>query len=253
MGDLEELIQLEAYELDEVITSVYGVRENKAREEVEAAEGEIYAPESKTFIKETYAAKVNQRAELRDRLPEHDWILELFAGRGALTEKVYAGYCNKLWLVDADNANLQVARSRLEGFTYEAFFMDNLKWLKNYLRFKVEAFQEHLTLVDFDAFGMPGRQIQRFFELFRIQRPLCVAITDGGSRRLGFNSKELSKILSRHYMMDKKFTRGDQVFFVNQLMDEIARGQNCKCIRVNSAQNPQKTVVYAGYVLTPEV
>ena len=252
MGDLEELIQLEAYELDEVMTSVYGLRENKAKEEVETAEGEIYAPESKTFIKETYAAKVKLRTELRDRLSEHDWVLELFAGRGALTEKVYAGHCNKLWLVDANNANLQVARDRLEGFTYEAFYMDNLKWLKNYLRFKVEAFQEHLTLVDFDAFGMPGRQIQRFFELFRVQRPLCVAITDGGSRRLGFSSKDLSKILSRHYMMDKKFTRGDQVFFVNQLMDEIARGQNCKCVRVNSGQNPQKTVVYAGYVLTPE-
>ena len=191
-------------------------------------------------------------ARARDRLPEHDWILELYAGRGALTENVYAGHCNKLWLVDADNANLQVARDRLETFNYEAFCMDNLKWLKNYFRFKVEAFQEHLTLVDFDAFGMPGRQIQRFFELFRVQRPLCVAVTDGGSRRLGFSSKDLSNILSRHYMMDKKFTRGDQVFFVNQLMDEIARGQNCQCIRVGSGQNPQKTVVYAGYLLVPE-
>ena len=252
MGNLEELLQLKAFELDEVMTSVYGLRENKAKEEVEAAEGEIFTPESKTFIKETYAVKVKLRTELRDKIPEHDWVLELYAGRGALTEKVYAGHCNKIWLVDADSGNLQVARERLEGVNYESFCMDNLKWLKRYLRFKVEEFQEHLTLVDFDAFGMPGRQIQRFFELFRVQRPLCVAITDGGSRRLGFSSKELATILSRHYLMDKKFTRGDQVFFVNALMDEIASGQNCKCIRVNSGQNPQKTVVYAGYVLVPE-
>lgn len=252
MGDLEELLQLEALELDEVMTSVYGIRELKEREEIEPAEGEIFAPESKTFIKETYAAKVKQRTELRDRLPEHDWILELFAGRGALTENVYAGHCNKLWLVDVNNANLQIARGRLEGFPYEAFCMDNLKWLKNYFRFKVAAFQEHLTLVDFDAFGMPGRQIQNFFEVFTVQRPLCVAITDGGSRKLGFSSKALSSLLSKYYRMETTYSRGDQVFFVNQLMDEVARSQDCKCIHVNSGQNPQKTVVYAGYVLTPE-
>ena len=252
MGKLEDLIQLDALDLDEVVTRVYGLRERKPREEIEVADGKIFAPLSKTFIEETYAAKVKQRTELRDRLPEHDWILELFAGRGALTEHVYAGHCNKLWLVDVNNANLQRARSRLEGVTYEAFCMDNLKWLKTLLRFKVKEFQEHLTLVDFDAFGMPGRQIQKFFGFFTVQRPLCVAITDGGSRKLGFSSKAVSKLLSKYYRMETTYTRSSQVFFVNQLMDDIARAQDCRCVRVNNGQNPQKTVVYAGYVLIPE-
>ena len=53
-------MRLDALEVDEVMMSVYGTRELKAKEEtVETPEGEVFVPESKTFIKETYALKAS--------------------------------------------------------------------------------------------------------------------------------------------------------------------------------------------------
>ncbi len=210
-----------------------------------------YATPSGTTIPDIYPAKLKQRTEVAEML-QQDTVLELFAGKGTLSSLVYAKRVKRLILVDKETEYLEIAKRRLQGAVCETYAMDNVRWIREVLPARLGELEENLTLVDFDDFGMPGETIQEFFKTFHVKKPLVVAITDGGNIKLGFISKDVQSLMKRMYgLQDEGYTREDIIIFIDQLMDNIARQQNCIAKRINVAYNPQKSACYTGYLLTP--
>ena len=122
--------------------------------------------------------KQRQRAEAARYLSNHQTILELYAGEGNLSEKVYAPLNpRRMVLVDDDARALEKAKVRLARFGVKKEFhpMSNEQFIKRgYLRK-----YRDISLVDFDAYGSPGRTVQLFFDNYRVRQPMIAALTDG--------------------------------------------------------------------------
>ena len=121
--------------------------------------------------------KFRQRAAAAGYLAKHGTIMELYAGDGDLSEKVYSKLNpRRMVLVDDDEQALQKAKSRLADVGVAKYFypMKNEKFIKE----KARLFKD-TTLVDFDAYGSPSRTVQLFFDNFRVREPMIVCFTDG--------------------------------------------------------------------------
>ena len=136
------------------------------------------APAHITKPEELNAEKRQQRAEAARYLRNHQTILELYAGVGNLSEKVYAPLNpRRMVLVDDDARALEKAKVRLARFGVKKEFypMPNEQFIKRgYLRKYPD-----VSLVDFDAYGSPGRTVQLFFDNYRVRQPMIAALTDG--------------------------------------------------------------------------
>jgi len=100
--------------------------------------------------------------------------LDLFAGGGEIAGRLYRDF-RELHLVEKDGrkfARLQSAFSNCPGG--RLWKMNNLEFLKGKLHTL-----SGLSLVDFDAYGSPNKQLQLFFQNWKIKAPLLVFATDG--------------------------------------------------------------------------
>lgn len=122
--------------------------------------------------------KLRQRSHAAGYLAKHGTILELYAGAGNLSERVYARLNPaRMVLVDDDAESIAQAKSRLRTVSArkEFFVVNNEQFIK---KGGLRRYPD-LTLVDFDAYGAPGRLIRLFFENYRVRQPMIVALTDG--------------------------------------------------------------------------
>jgi len=107
--------------------------------------------------------KLKQRLQLVKHLKEKGIFLELFAGKGYLSQ-VYANYASQLILVDENEDYLREAQKKLGHIPTRIFCKDNI----DFIREDLPKFQD-LVFVDFDAFGCPAKQIKAFFEVYSMK------------------------------------------------------------------------------------
>lgn len=229
----------------------------KSREIPNIMEGKGYSNNAwGSTLEETFEEKMEQRRECVRALPFHDIILELFAGKGNLTEKVYLGAAKKHILVDKESYIYNVEEKLKGKADYEIYQQDNINWIIRVLPSKLEELEQHLTLIDFDDFGMPGETIQRFFTVFKIRHPLVVCLTDGGYYRLMWNKQDMTALMQKNFGLGSEYvySKTNHIAIDDAMMNKIAEAQNCTIERISVAYNPKtQGAVYAGYLLTPKV
>ena len=184
-----------------------------------SAPGHITKPE------ELNAEKRQQRAEAARYLAKHTTILELYAGEGNLSEKVYARLNpQRMVLVDDDERALQKAKQRLAPFGIAKFFypMSADRFIeKGFLRRYPD-----ITLVDFDAHQTPHRTIQLFLDHYPIRGPMIVAFTDRLMQQEAFGLEDMA-------------------------MKNFGARRSFRAWRINRAFGGPNGRVYAGYLLRP--
>jgi len=200
---------------------------------IEEILAEKSAPAHITKPEELNAEKHRQRAQAAGYLRNHHTILELYAGEGNLSEKVYAPLNpRRMVLVDDDAQALEKARARLARFGVKKEFhpMNNEQFIKRgFLRRYPD-----ISLVDFDAYGSPGRTVQLFFDNYRVRQPMIAALTDG---------------LASHV---KLATFGDLCVSHDMMLRNLGARKGFNLWRIGRAfGGKSQRAVYAAYLLRP--
>jgi len=204
--------------------------------------------------------KFRQRAAAAGYLAKHGTIMELYAGDGDLSEKVYSKLNpRRMVLVDDDEQALQKAKSRLADVGVAKYFypMNNEKFIRE----KARQFHD-TTLVDFDAYGSPGRTIQLFFDHFKVRHPMIVAMTDGFPihihRWKDPNPNAINGPADTDYIEMYSLKSwgapalGEVCQMHDVMMKNIGRRLHFKSWRINRAFGGQSgRVIYAAYLLRP--
>jgi hypothetical protein len=132
-------------------------------------------------------------------------ILELFAGRGYITEKIYASLSpRRIIAIDKDDYELRLYRRRVrkalkgKNTAIETYRMDNVEWIREVMP-NIDL--SDLILVDFDASGCPAKAMKAFFETYRVRGELRIRITDGAIYKLNMlvKGKPLKEEIDRLY------------------------------------------------------
>ncbi len=101
--------------------------------------------------------------------------LDLFSGKGEIARRAYLDF-PELHLVEKNPRQVELLKAGFAGLTRARIWeMDNLEFLQKHL----PGFPG-LSLVDFDAYGSPNKQIQAFFSACKIREPILIFATDGG-------------------------------------------------------------------------
>jgi len=195
--------------------------------------------------------KFVQRKKMCERLKnKFGTIVELFAGRGYLTEKLYSKFSNKSILVEREKYE-ELARFKKPKYTI--YQMNNQKFLEENLK-KIDL--SNMTLIDFDAFGMPMAAINIFFRNFKVTKPFFLTLTDGTARYIQMNYHNLPT-LTKTYLdngYDFVFKRIDTRLLLRNTIVKTLQGlaykYKFKLGFVNYADNA-KTTVYMGFEVSP--
>jgi hypothetical protein len=193
-------------------------------------------------------AKYAQRRELAQDLPDDGTILHVYGGgQSALLKTVYKNRARQHIIVDRKIGPDCGCNGKVHTFKKgTADFMEkDLPLLK----------LDDLKLVDFDPYGSPGHDVQKFFSNYKVRRPLRISVTDGYALRLGLLKADRSQaereVYSRYLTQDYgDGTRANQIRLLDNLMREMGRRHDLNVRRVNAAHGDQKTV-YAGYAVSP--
>jgi len=217
-----------------------------------AAKRKTYATPWGNTAPSLHRVKLEQRKALLDWMDRRGTILELYAGRGNLTRNLYASRAKKLILVDKDPEALKYNYAKLGGHKYKAELhaMD----CEQYLEQLDPSSLDDLVLVDFDAFGSPGPAIRKFFEVYKVDRPLLVAITDGGKYYATLHQNaEGRRYMRTAYGVDKvprDTTRNGMLRTLDKMMENEGRRHGFKVKRISVGANDKQTL-YVGYLVTP--
>ena len=188
--------------------------------------------------------KFEQRIQARDALKNHDTILELYAGRGFLTERVYKGHGKLLVLVDDEQKLLKQAKEKIRGCKAHLYYMDNMKFLDRYVRRYPE-----ITLVDFDAYGSPAFQIQKFFARHPVRQRIVVSITDGMITGWPVLGKDWE---GRYFVHPKKKPmKEDLPDFMDSLMKTMSKQHHFNFEKINGVWKEGAAIYYCGYLISP--
>jgi hypothetical protein len=118
-----------------------------------------------------------------------------------------------------------------------------------------------VTYVDFDAYGIPTLQVQRFFENYPITHTLIISLTDG--MLLNFRASQSADLL-KYYLQDPylgkgwnrhtTLTMGKKFHQIQKnFLDLIAMRYYTQAHCLYFAVNRKKTVAYSSYLLAPEI
>jgi len=224
-----------------------------------------YVTNSKNQAENLQKEKLNQRLELLEYLKTKGRILELYAGRGFLSQ-VYANFATELILVDKREDYLQEAKQKIHGkVSYKIFCKDNRKFIREDL-----PCLGNIDFVDFDAFGSCAEQIKLFFDVYIVKKPLLVAVTDGLGLRWGWvcTNYESFEHYAKKYFLEKpkqkpgvrfmalkpvRVPRSFVKFFDELLMMQIAKRYKLKVKKINEFERPRGFPVYLGFLVTPEI
>lgn len=218
-------------------------------------QGPAYEGSDGFLSEEADGEKLNLRMQAFKLMP-HETVLDLYAGKGFLAW-LYGKHCRRLICVEKDPAYFKVLKRNLAEFRHvELYNCDNLKFLAGKLRR-----DERLTFVDFDAYGIPALQIQRFFQAYPIRHALIIALTDG----LILNFRRLSNAdLRKYYLQDFPVENpgeicsiqelGEYCFHIQrQLIDILAMKYEAQAWPLYFKVNSRCTAAYSAYMVLPKI
>jgi len=196
-------------------------------------------------------SKLFQRKAATEKLSKGT-VLELFAGRGNLSQEVWSKKANDIVLVDKNKKFLATADKKLKGkVKHETIVANNIKWLQN----EMEPHKlKNLKAVDFDAFGSPAKQVKAFFDNYPVKKSMLVCLTDSNIFVAFQKDRPVGrKFLKEHYGLDLKPTgkREDQIKALDSLMQQQGRKHHFIVKPVNVGFGQRQTV-YAAYKITPK-
>jgi len=122
--------------------------------------------------------------------------------------------------------------------------MDNMKFLDRYVRRYPE-----ITLVDFDAYGSPAFQIQKFFARHPISRRLIISITDGMMTGWPTLGKDWEGRYFAH--PKKKPMKEDLPDFIDTLIKAMGKQHHFNFEKINGVWKEGTAIYYCGYLISP--
>jgi hypothetical protein len=179
-------------------------------------------------------------------------IIELYAGVGYLTFRVYAPAYREVVVVEKNPEHFRRLLRRLGRFANVRYYN------KVNADFVAEDLPNHLdfSTVDFDAFGSPGEVAIKFFEAVegRLSRPFLLLMTDGGllaaKRRAPMN-------LYRYYLTGPDEVRQPPAGLAERFEEFQARFVERLAYRhgfasqvAGTKRNHNETALYSAYVIS---
>ncbi|RLI28413.1 MAG: hypothetical protein DRO46_04070 [Candidatus Hecatellales archaeon] len=192
----------------------------------------------------------------------HQTVLDLYAGKGYLSWLYAKHGCQKLICVEKNKRYFQVLKRNLAEFKGKTLLynMDNLRWIEACLNP-----EEPITFVDFDAYGSPALQVQKFFAKYPVRRVMAVCLTDG----LIFNFRRVSNVnLKKLYLQDFYLdglagepgkprsvqNLGEYIFQIQRnLMDILAMRFGFQAYPLYFKVNSRRTAAYSAYLVMPKL
>jgi hypothetical protein len=111
---------------------------------------------------------------------------------------LYEPHCEKLICVEKDEKTFKQLATNLRSSTTELRCVDNLAFLTNVSNIP------DVSFVDFDAYGCPNLQIQKFFANYPVKRAIMVNVTDGTL----FNLSRTVNIDLNKYFLVNLYSKG---------------------------------------------
>lgn len=179
-------------------------------------------------------------------------IIELYAGVGYLTFRVYAPAYREVVVVEKNPEHFRRLLRRLGRFANVRYYN------KVNADFIAEDLPNHLdfSTVDFDAFGSPGEVAIKFFEAVegRLSRPFLLLMTDGGllaaKRRAPMN-------LHRYYLTGPDEVRQPPAGlaerfeeFQARFVERLASRHGFASQAAGARRNRNETALYSAYVIS---
>jgi tRNA G26 N,N-dimethylase Trm1 len=174
--------------------------------------------------------KLKQRRALAKHVEDDDGtVIEMFGGRGNLTNAVWKAHSSRNILVEYNKETVEQFTQNITDETRTTIYqMSNLDFASQFLK---DIEPKTITAIDFDAFGSVIPIVTRTLENFKPIRPLVVGITDGIGSNLVRISRQKDELL-------------------NRLTELIAKDHGLSCEKINGTHN-RKSTVYCGYVFKP--
>jgi len=211
--------------------------------------------------------KASLRMQVYQMFPQK-LVLDLFAGKGLLAQ-LYAPHCKKILCVEKDPELFEPLKRNMKRFRDRAVLLnqDNMDVLDDLPRIIENLKGLPVTYVDFDPYGCPSPQIQKFFEVYQPKQNLTIALTDG--MILNFRTWS-SADLRRYYLQDfyvdlgPKYSKDDKYHITRKLGEYLFQIQknfiDILCMRHDLQSHPlffkvkrSNTVVYSAYLIMPKL
>jgi hypothetical protein len=191
----------------------------------------------------------------------HFWrqatVLELFAGHGNLSG-LYEPHCEKLICVEKDEKTFKQLATNLRSSTTELRCVDNLAFLTNVSNIP------DVSFVDFDAYGCPNLQIQKFFANYPVKRAIMVNVTDGTLFNL---SRTVNIDLNKYFLVNlyskgrlnpedyasKRRLRRVLPWLQENFIHLLAAKYGFNTLFLYHAMNHAANVTYYGFIAFPEI
>jgi len=198
--------------------------------------------------------KLKQREMVCQKIQnKNGTILELFAGKGILTEKLYKNYCKTNIMIEKENY-VELDRFKNDD-RYKIFFKSNTDYIKNDLDQL-----DDLTLVDFDAFGTPIPTIKSFFEKFQVKKPFFLCLTDGNVIKIRYEYQNKERLLDIFQRMGyvTEYKKLNSFLLMQKwlilTLKKIAKEHNFNVEKINMMNNQSKgagSTIYMGFEVKP--
>ena len=184
-------------------------------------------------------------------------VVELFAGAGSLSQ-LYAPHCEKLICIEKDEATFHQLTKTVKAPPAELRCMDNLDFLDT-----VGDIPD-VSFVDFDAYGCPNLQIQKFFEQYPVERAIMVNVTDGTLFNL---SRTVNIDLNKYFLVNlypigrlshddyasKRALRRVLPWLQEHFIHLLAAKHGFNTLFLYHAMNRAANVTYYGFIAFPEI
>jgi hypothetical protein len=194
------------------------------------------------------------------RFWRQETVLDLFAGEGGLSQTYVDAGCERLICVEKDKEIFQKleAGALMQHSNIEFRCLDNMDFLENVGRIS------DVSFVDFDAYGCPNLQIQRFFENYPVNRAIMVNVTDGTlynlSRTVNINLKKYFLVnlypsgrLSKKDYDSKRKLRRVLPWLQEHFIHLLAAKNGFNTFFLYHAMNNAANVTYYGFMAFPEI
>jgi len=221
----------------------------------------------KTGSQELDPDKASLRMQTYRMFPQK-CVLDLFAGKGLLS-RLYAKNCEKIICVEKDPELFKLLTMNMRSFKRKAILIndDNMNVLERLPTILRNIGENRITFVDFDPYGCPTPQIQKFFEAYQPKQNLVIVLTDG--MMLNFrtwSSADLQKYYLQDFYVDlgPKYSKDDKYHVTRKLGEYLFTIQknfiDILCMRHDLQAHPlffkvkrSNTVVYSGYLIMPKL
>ena len=195
-------------------------------------------------------------------------VLDLFAGKGLLAQ-LYAPHCKKILCVEKDPELFEALKRNMKRFRDRAVLLnqDNMDVLDDLPRILENLGRLPVTYVDFDPYGCPSPQIQKFFDIYQPKQNVAIVLTDGILLNFRtWSSADLRKYYLQDFYVDvgPKYSNDDQYHVTRKLGEYLFQIQknfiDILCMRHDLQSHPlffkvkrSNTVVYSAYLIMPKL